>query len=130
MAAGMHYTFEQAQDYLRAELFGRQTVEETLKFVEALAAEARKSSVTRFVVWVRNSRPIFKVEQVRISDSFKQLAVRNVRVALLADSEEVRASHQYIEVLATQQGAKVRAFRDEARALSWLRSAAPAQSQE
>lgn len=130
MAAGMHYTFEQAQDHLRAELFGRQTVEETLKFVDALAAEARKRSVTRFVVWVRNSRPIFKVEQVRVSDSFKQLAVRNVRVALLADSEEVRASHQYIEVLATQQGAKVRAFRDEARALSWLRAAAPAQSQE
>ena len=130
MAAGMHYTFEQAQDYLRAELFGRQTVEETLKFVEALAAEARKSSATRFVVWVRNSRPIFKVEQVRVSDSFKQLAVRNVRVALLADSEEVRASHQYLEVLAAQQGAKVRAFRDEARALSWLRSAPPAQSQE
>jgi hypothetical protein len=130
MAAGMHYTFEQAQDHLRAELFGRQTVEETLKFVEALAVEARKRSVTRFVVWVRNSRPIFKVEQVRVSDSFKQLAVRNVRVALLADSEEVRASHQYIEVLAAQQGAKVRAFRDEARALSWLRSAAPVQSQE
>ncbi len=130
MAAGMHYTFEQAQDHLRAELFGRQTVEETLKFVEALAAEARKSSVTRFVVWVRNSRPIFKVEQVRLSDSFKQLAVRNVRVALLADSEEVRASHQYIEVLAAQQGAKVRAFQDEARALSWLRAAAPNQSQE
>ena len=130
MAAGMHYTFEQAQDHLRAQLFGRQTVEETLKFVEALAAEARKSSATRFVVWVRNSRPIFKVEQVRISDSFKQLAVRNVRVALLADSEEVRASHQYIEVLAAQQGAKVRAFRDEARALNWLRSAPSAQSQE
>ena len=130
MAAGMHYTFEQAQDHLRAELFGRQTVEETLKFVEALAAEARKRPVTRFVVWVRNSRPIFKVEQVRISDSFKQLAVRNVRVALLADSEEVRASHQYIVVLAAQQGAKVRAFRDEARALSWLRSAPAAQSQE
>jgi len=56
--------------------------------------------------------------------------VRDVRVARLADSEEVRASHQYIEVLAAQQGAKVRAFQDEARALSWLRAAAPAQSQE
>ena len=126
----MHYTFEQAQDHLRAELFGRQTIDETLTFVEALATEARKSAATRFIVWVRNSRPIFKVEQVRISDSFKQLAVRDVRVALLADSEEVRASHQYIEVLAAQQGAKVRAFRDEARALSWLRAVPPAQSQE
>ena len=124
--SGVHYTFKQRQDHLRAELFGRQTVEETLKFVDALVAEARAKSVSRFLVWVRNSRPIFKVDQYRISDSFKQLAGRDLRVALLADSEEVRASHQYIEVLATQQGAKVRAFRDERRALGWL----AAQSQE
>jgi hypothetical protein len=122
----MHFTFKQARDHLRAELFGRQTVEETLQFIEALAAEARKSSATRLLVWVRNSRPIFKVDQYRISDSFKQLARRNLRVALLADSEEVRASHQYIEVLARQQGAELRAFRDEPRALDWL----AAQSQE
>ena len=62
------------------------------------------------LVSVRNSRPIFKVDQYRI--------------ALLADSEELRASHEYIEVLARQQGANVRAFRDEASALDWL--AAPA----
>ena len=122
----MHYTFKQTQDHLRAELFGRQTVEETLKFVDALVEQARANSASRFLVWVRNSRPIFKVDQYRISDSFKQLAGRNLRVALLADSEEVRASHQYIEVLATQQGAKVRAFSDEPRALNWL----AAQSQE
>ena len=76
---------------------------------------------------MRSSRPIFKVEQYRISEHFKQLAANKaLRVALLADSDEVRASHQYIEVLASQQGAQVRAFRDEARALAWLR----AQSQE
>jgi len=124
----MHYTFKQSQDHLRAELFGRQTVEDTLTFIDALITEASRLSATRFLVWVRTSRPIFKVE--RLSASFRQLASREVRVALLADSEEVRASHQYIEVLAAQQGAKVRAFRDEARALSWLRSAAPVQSQE
>jgi tyrosine-protein phosphatase YwqE len=123
----MHYTFEHAQGYLRADLFGRQTVEETLQFVDALAAEARKAGATRIVICVRNSRPIFKVEQYKISDHFRQLAAqKDLRVALLADSDEVRASHQYIEVLATQQGAHVRAFRDEARALAWLR----VQSQE
>jgi hypothetical protein len=123
----MHFTFKQARDHLRAELFGRQTVEETLQFIQALAAEARKSSATRLLVWVRNSRPIFKVEQYGLSEHFKQLAAqKDVRVALLADSDEVRASHQYIEVLAAQQGAKVRAFREETRALAWL----GAQSQE
>jgi hypothetical protein len=119
----MHYTFQEAQGHLRADLFGRQTVEETLQFIDALAAEARKAKSARLLIWVRNSRPIFKVEQYKISDRFKQLAANKaLRVALLADSEEVRASHQYIEVLATQQGARVRAFRDEARALAWLQS--------
>jgi parvulin-like peptidyl-prolyl isomerase len=117
----MHFTFEFAQDHLRAELYGRQTVEETREFVAALMAEARKHSATRILIQVRNSRPIFKVEQYKLSDQFKQLAAqKEVRVALLADSDEVRASHQYIEVLAAQQGAQVRAFRDEARALNWL----------
>ena len=123
----MHFTFKQAHGYLRAELFGRQTVEETLEFIEALSAEARKSDSTRILVSVRNSRPIFKVEQYRISEQFRQLSNnKQLRVALLADSDEVRASHQYIEVLASQQGAKVRAFRDQARAIDWL----VAQSQE
>ena len=123
----MHFTFKQAQGYLRAELFGRQTVEETLEFIEALSAEARKSDSTRILVSVRNSRPIFKVEQYGISEQFRQLSNnKQLRVALLADSDEVRASHQYIEVLASQQGAKVRAFRDQARAIDWL----VAQSQE
>ena len=123
----MHFTFKQAQGYLRAELFGRQTVEEALEFIETLTAEARKSDSTRILVSVRNSRPIFKVEQYRISEQFRQLSNnKQLRVALLADSDEVRASHQYIEVLASQQGAKVRAFRDQARAIDWL----VAQSQE
>ena len=123
----MHYRFEDAQDHLRAELIGRQTVEETLQFIAALVAAAREHSATRILIRVRSSRPIFKVEQYKLSEQFKQLAaLKQVRVALLADSDEVRASHQYIEVLASQQRAQVRAFRDEARALAWLR----AQSQE
>ena len=125
--AGMHFTFKRAQGYLHAELFGRQTVEQTFEFVQELTAEARKTVSDRILVWVRNSRPIFKVEQYKVSEQFARLAKnRRLRVALLADSDEVRASHQYIEVLASQQGAKVRAFRDESRALDWL----AAQSQE
>jgi len=117
----MHFNFQLAQDHLRAELFGRQTLEDTLQFVEALAAEARKHSTLPILIWVRNSRPIFKVERYPLSERFRQLAAqKGVRVALLADSDEVRASNQYIEVLAGQQGASVRAFREESRALNWL----------
>lgn len=117
----MHYTFKQAPGLLRAELFGGQSAEQTQEFAAALVAEAQKTAATRILVWVRNSRPIFKVEKFNLSEKFKRLAAhRELRVALLADSDEVRASHQYVEVLAAQQGAPVRAFRDEARALHWL----------
>ena len=118
----MHFTFENSAECLRATLYGRNTVEETVQFIEALAAQAREHSASRILICVRGSRPIFKVEQYKISDYFRQLAGNNVRVALLADSDEVRAAHQYIEVLAAQHGATVRAFRDESRALAWLQS--------
>ena len=92
--------------------------------------EATRQRCPRMLVWVRRSRPIFKVEQYRISEHFKQVAAnQEVRVALLADTEELRAAHEYIEVLARQQGANVRAFRDEPTALEWLR-AGVLQSQE
>jgi hypothetical protein len=116
----MHFHFDLAQDHLRAELFGRQTAEETRQFVAALIAEIGRTAARRVLIWVRNSRAIFR-------DEFKPLSSPpDVHFALLADSDEVRASHQYLEVLAAQQGSRLRAFRDEARALAWLR----AQSQE
>ncbi|SRR3954468_18814576 len=126
----MKYRFSVEEDCLRAEMVGRETVAETLEFIQALAAEAERSGTTRALVWVRRSRPIFRVEQYRISEHFRQIAAnRDARVALLADSEEVRAAHEYIEVLARQNGAAVRSFRDEAAAREWL-AAERLQSQE
>ena len=116
----MQYKFTLLQDCVRAELSGRETVAETQEFIRAAMAEAAKHKCPR----------IFKAEQYRISEHFKQIAANpQVRVALLADAEELRAAHEYIEVLARQQGANVRAFRDEAQALEWLR-AGVLQSQE
>lgn len=127
----MRYKIETAGDYVRAELFGRETADETHEFLTALAKKALASGMTRVLIYVRSSRPIFQVEKYRISEFFK-LAASNpaYRIALLADSDEVRASQQYVEVLARQQGANVRAFRAEAAALQWLRAAGTAQSQE
>ena len=112
----MHFHFELEQDHLRAELFGRQTAEEMQQFVAALLAEMSRTGARRVLIWVRNSRAMFR-------DELKQLSsLPEVHVALLADSDEVRASHQYLEVLAAPQGSRLRAFRDEARALAWLRA--------
>lgn len=117
----MHYTIAKGNGHLRAELYGRQTVGETQEFIRAVAKEVLKNGDTMVLVSVRNSRPIFKVDQYRIAEQFRRLADNpQYRIALLADSDELRASHEYIEVLARQQKANVRAFRDEASALDWL----------
>ena len=126
----MHYRTAMAQGYLRAEIYGRNTADETQEFIRAVRDETRDKGINRVLVWVRNSRPIFQVEKYGLSDHFKQLAEDpSYRVALLADSAEVRSSHEYVEMLARQQGASLRSFRDEASAISWLTGAAqPAKS--
>lgn len=119
----MHYKIELAQDYLRAELFERKTPEDTQQFIQALMAKALEAGCTRMLVCVRHSRPIFKLQSYGIVEFFRRVASNPAnRVALLSDSEEMRSSQQYIEMLGREQGAKVRAFRDEPAALLWLRS--------
>jgi hypothetical protein len=122
----MHYKIELAQDYLRAELFERKTPEDTQQFIQALTAKALEGGCTRMLVCVRHSRPIFKLQSYGIVEFFKRLACNPAnRVALVSDSEEMRSSQHYIEMLGREQGAKVRAFRDEPAALQWLRSGSP-----
>jgi hypothetical protein len=122
----MHYKIELVQDYLRAELSERKTADETQEFIRALMAKASEGGCTRILVCVRNSRPIFKLHPYGIPEYFKKLAANSAnRVALVSDSEDMRSSQQYIEMLGREQGANVKAFRDEASALEWLRAAAP-----
>ncbi len=115
----MRFELSIVQDCLRAEMVGRETVEETQEFIAAVADEARKHGSSRILICVRRSRPIFRVEQYRISEQFRALA----------DTDEIRAAHGYIELLARQHEANVRAFRDEAAAIDWLK-APTLQSQE
>jgi hypothetical protein len=82
---------------------------------------------------VRNSRPIFRVEQYGLSEHFRRAAANaaGYRLALLADADDVRSAHEYVETLARQANVPLRTFRGEAAALEWLRSAdAPRAPQE
>lgn len=119
----MQFRFAIQGEVLRAELYRRETGEETRRFLHALAAQAKESGCTRILIVVRASRPIFKVEQYGISEAFRaMLGAPGVRVALTGDNEALRASHEYIELLASQQKVALRAFQDEASALRWLAS--------
>src|SRR5258708_8566020 len=99
--APMRYQFTLLHDCLRAELVGRETVEETQDFIAAIADEARKRAASRILVCVRRSRPIFRVEQYRISEQFRLLAGNpGVRVALIPHPADLPAPHASLEPLA------------------------------
>jgi len=103
--------------YLKADLFNRQTAEETRDALAAIAAEARKHKCSQILISVHASRPIFKVEQYGLPDYFRELG----RIALTGDSAELRISQQYIESLARRNGINVRSFPNEQSALHWFK---------
>lgn len=111
------------QDHLKADLFGRETAEQTREFLQALTAESLKLGCARILISVHASRPIFKVEQYHFSAYIKELSARSsYKIALLGDTDEMRASHEYIETLARQHGVNIRCLPDELAAVHWLRS--------
>jgi hypothetical protein len=109
-------------DYLRAELFNRQTVDETRRFLDALHAAALEHRRARLLICVRNSKPIFTVERYGISH-YLELAFKSAyKIALLGDTPELRIAHQYIALLAVMRGVNLRTFQNEIVAIEWLRS--------
>ena len=119
----MRYEITVAPDYLKADLFDRETAGETREFLDAVCAAARKHERLHVLISVHASRVIFKVEQYGILDYFKELGglAKKYRVALTGDSEVIRISQEYIELLARQHSLNVRSFRSEQAALNWLK---------
>ena len=108
--------------YIKAELFGRQTADETRKFLEAVLAEALEHRCGQVLIHVRNSKAIFTVERYGFS-RYLEIAFKSAhKIALMGDSLELRVAHQYIATLARMRGVNLRTFQDEAAAVEWFRS--------
>ena len=107
--------------YLRAELFERETVEETRAFLDAVVRDNAIHRRSRVLILVRASKSIFQVVAHGLMECFEELsATKPGQIALVGDTRDLRLSHEYIEVIARQRGLNVRSFRDEAAALAWL----------
>jgi len=116
----MRYCITVEPDYVDAELFDRQTPEETREFLAAVAAECLAHQRFRVLISVRSSRPIFRAEKYGFS-SFAELAVKYAgRIAVLADSAEGRIAQEYAVMLARLRGVDVRTFRERTAAMRWL----------
>src|SRR5712691_1648535 len=61
--SAMGYRITLDRGVLRAELFGRETVEETATFFRAIVSASRESRCPCVLILVRSSKPIFQVER-------------------------------------------------------------------
>lgn len=117
----MRYIIEVREGYLRGEMLERETPQETRQFGAALHAAILEKGIPRVLAVVRASKPIFRVEEYQLSDFFKQVAaIAGLKVALVSDSRELAAAHEYIELIAGQKGVVLQAFTSEEAALVWL----------
>jgi hypothetical protein len=115
------YKITSEPGHLRAELFERETVEETRAFLDAVVRDNAIHRRSRVLILVRASKSIFQVVAHGLMECFEQLsATAPGQIALVGDTRDLRLSHEYIEVIARQRGLNVRSFRDEATALAWL----------
>jgi hypothetical protein len=118
----MLYRITSEAGYLRAELFHRETAEESREFFAAVAEAAQRRRCNSVLISVRSSSPLFTVDRSGFFAEFALLdSSQERKVALVADSEELDYSHEYFALLAQHQGMNVGHFRSEVAALDWLR---------
>lgn len=110
--------------YLVAEIIGRESAEEMREFLVAVGNACKAHGCPKILMRVVKSRPVFKLEDYGLDTDTRgyvhEIVTPACQVALVADSAEVHAAHEYIEVVARQQNVNARAFRDESEALQWL----------
>jgi hypothetical protein len=121
----MKYSIEARDGYLHAAVSDRDTADEMRDFLLAVHAASKQHDLPKIVMAVRRSRAVFKPEDYGLSGNMRgyvnDLVTPACQIALVADTAELHTSHEYIEMVARQQGVNVRAFPDEASAVRWMR---------
>jgi len=125
----VRYTIEPKSGYLKAEMVERDTSAETAEFVQAIVSALGTHQVSRVLISIRSSRPVFKVEQWKLSAALdKVMSIAGLKVAFIADTREVQMSQEYIALLGRQRGLQFESFDSEPEALAWLTSSSSSPS--
>ena len=125
----MWYKFTAEAGYLKADLYDRETAEETREFLTATEAEFFRGNYSRVLVSVHSSNALFAIDKYGAASYFERAAAMPlVKIAAVGDTDEQRIAHKYIEWVARSYGVDLRAFADEPSAVRWLLE--PAQQAE
>ena len=107
--------------YLEVSVSERGGTEDARALLQKIIAAMQAGDHRRLLISVRRSHAIFKVEEYGLSDVLNRAAgVPGLKVALVADTPELFASYQYVELLAAQKQLAAKAFRAQANAVRWL----------
>ncbi len=122
----MKVRIEARASYLYAEVQGRESADDMRAFLTEVKQACVQHGQPRILISVRLSRPVFKAEDYGLGGEVRgyvnQLVTPSCRVALVGDSAELNHAHDYIALVARQQGVKARAFREPLEAARWLES--------
>ena len=121
----MKFSIEARDGYLHAVVHGRESAEHMREFLYAVHAACAQHATPKILISVRQSRAVFRAEDYGLDGNKRgyaaELAGPSCQIALVGDTDELNQAHEYIEMLARQQGFNVRAFRDPHAGLRWLR---------
>jgi hypothetical protein len=119
---GLKLSLRLAGDILEVDFSQRETPEETREMIEAIFARQKEHGVLSVLIRGKDSRPIFKVEGYDLSGAMARIAaIPGLRLASVTTDSDLRASHEYVTLLAAQRNVPMRVFQTEEEALAWLR---------
>src|SRR5258706_12246174 len=109
----MRYKITAKSEFLLAQMFDRDTAEETQEFLRAVVLENKTHRRRLVLLDIRSSRPLFHdPERLRLFDYFRELTFdKPCRTALLANTKELCISHKSLSLLSRKQQFNVRSFR-------------------
>jgi len=130
----VNFSIANKSGYLHAELRGRETAEDMRAFLLAVKAACGEHLCPRILLSIRDSRPVFKLEDYGLSGEapgyVAEIVTPACRIALIGDTSELHFAHEYIELVARQQQVNVKSFREPSSAVRWLQAAEEAGASE
>jgi hypothetical protein len=107
--------------YLYISVANRQGVEDAKDALQRIIDAINSGYHRRLLIAVSQSEAIFNVADYGLLDAITRLAgVPGLKIALVADTDELLLSYRYVETLAGQRNLSAKAFRTEGEALGWL----------
>ena len=118
----MVYKITLEPDFLRAELFDRDTVEEVKSFLLTVAAASVKQLRGSILLRIHPMIPIFLDDPYVLIRHIGHLPLLpSWKIALLGDTTDFRGTHESIEAVAGKFRLSLWSFQDESEALLWFR---------